>query len=127
MNEINTFGILLKKMEENFVSNLPGDYQFVKIFKELEKYKDIAWAEKILSVEYESIENKWAYWIVGKFKIIFIEHNNRHIRMYDVVLQYEYDGFDIPTKPTLVVSDITDQYKKELDEKINNYDGDFDI
>lgn len=127
MNEINTFGILLKKMEENFVSNLPGDYQFVKIFKELEKYKDIAWAEKILSVEYESIENKWAYWIVGKFKIIFIEHNNRHIRMYDVVLQYEYDGFDIPTKPTLVVSDITDQYKKELDEKINHYDGDFDI
>ncbi|MBC6003387.1 MAG: hypothetical protein ACLVIU_03460 [Paraclostridium sp.] len=127
MNEINTFGILLKKMEENFVSNLPGDYQFVKIFKELEKYKEIAWAEKILSVEYESIENKWAYWIVGKFKIIFIEHNNRHIRMYDVVLQYEYDGFDIPTKPTLVVSDITDQYKKELDEKINHYDGDFDI
>ena len=127
MNEINTFDTLLKKMEENFASNLPGDYQFVKIFKELEKYKDIAWAEKILSVEYESIENKWAYCIVVKFKIIFIEHNNRHIRMYDVVLQYEYDGFDIPTKPTLVVSDITDQYKKELDEKINHYDGDFDI
>lgn len=97
--------ILIERMRAKFKSQLSGDYQFKKLFEKIKTIKEIDRIEAVMSIEYKEYDgiNQYCSRIVGKFDIECLEFYHLHLKKYEIILEYIYDGECIPTRPSLLV------------------------